>query len=164
MFFVSHLFYFCSIIPMHYIYFLSSKITGFYWFCVYFFHSYVRHNCFLSLVSVIKYTTSKFTYITRATSVNQVCFARIDVKATCCKCRYHAVETVEWEKSQVLLICVMQIYKVWALMLSYRLTSLLFGKLGSLPLANGLIEIFDCMCLFLVQHVVKCKQRKAIKV
>jgi hypothetical protein len=27
-----------------------------------------------------------------------------------------------------------------------------------------LIEIFDCMCLFLVQHVVKRKQRKAIKV
>jgi hypothetical protein len=58
----------------------------------------------------------------------------------------------------------MQIYKVLALMLSSKLTSLLFGKLGSLPSANGLIAIFDCMCLFLVQHVVKRKQRKAIKV
>jgi hypothetical protein len=48
-------------------------------------------------------------------------------------------------------------------MLSSRLTSLLFGKLGSSPLANGLIAIFDCMCLFLVQHLVKRKQRKTIK-
>jgi hypothetical protein len=73
-------------------------MTGFDWFCIYFFPSYVKHNCVLSLVSVIKYATSRFTYITRATFVNQVCFAQFDVKVTCCKCRYHAVETDEWEK------------------------------------------------------------------
>ena len=45
-------------------------------------------------------------------------------------------------------------------MLSSRLTSLLFGNLGSSPSANGLIAICDCMCLFLVQNIVNVNKEK----
>ena len=60
------------------------------------------------------------------------------------------------KKSQVLLICVMQILGSMSID-AIQTHILLFGKLCSLPSANGLIAIFDCMCLFLVQHVVKRK-------
>jgi hypothetical protein len=63
----------------------------FFWFCIYFFHSYVKHTCVLGLVSVMKYATSRFTYITQATFVNWVCFAQFNVEMTCCKCQHYAV-------------------------------------------------------------------------
>ena len=103
--FVSHLFNFWSVIPLHFIYFLLSEMTGFYSFCIYFFHSYVKQNCILSLVSVIKYATSRFTYITRATFVNQVGFARFDVKATCCKCRQLRLMNVKNPMFCIFVLC-----------------------------------------------------------
>ena len=70
-----------------YIFFIIRGMTGFYCFALYFFHSYEKHNCFfLDFGDFLLYpngiwsTIGMVTYITRATFVNQVCFARFVVK------------------------------------------------------------------------------------